>query len=281
MVRRVMHVGVWLVAWLALPAMAATPARIMSLNLCADQLVLALVPPERIASVTYLARDCRISVACEAAKRVPVNHGSAEEMVAAKADLLVSGRFTTRATVAIARRFGFHVLDLEVPSTIEGVRTQMLDVADAVGEPQAGAALVAAFDRDLAALPAWPAGAQRPVAAVYETSGFTVGKGSLIDTLLARAGFDNLATRLDIDNYPHLSLEQLIASQPDLLLVESRGDAWPSLGSALLDHPVLKQGFAADRQIPIPQRLWICGGPSIIDALQRLIQARRRIEARP
>jgi len=265
---------------MATPA-AAAPSRIMSLNLCADELVLALAPPERIASVTYLARDCRISVACAAAARVPVNDGSAEEMVAAEPDLIVSGSATRRSTVRAAERVGFRVLDLDAPTTIEGVRAQLIDLARAMGTPERGLAMAAALDRDLAALPRPSPGARRPVAALLETGGFTVGRGSLIDALLERAGFDNLATRLGIGNYPALPLEELVSAQPDLLIVEARQDDPPSLGNALLDHRILKAGFPADRQIAVPQRLWLCGGPAIVDALRLLTAARARIEANP
>ncbi len=39
------------------PTLAAPAQRVMSLNLCADQLLLDLLPPARITSVTYLSRQ--------------------------------------------------------------------------------------------------------------------------------------------------------------------------------------------------------------------------------
>jgi iron complex transport system substrate-binding protein len=45
-----------------LPAAAqAQASRVISLNLCTDQLLLALADRSTIVSVTYLARDCTIS----------------------------------------------------------------------------------------------------------------------------------------------------------------------------------------------------------------------------
>jgi iron complex transport system substrate-binding protein len=273
--------GGLLAAWLlAMPAWAAPP-RVLSLNLCADQLVLALLPPERIAAVSNLARDCRISVACDVAATVPISYGTAEEMLAARPDLVIAGRYTTRPAVAIANRLGLPMLELDVPATIEGVEAQIVEVAAAVGAEERGAALVASLERALAALPKPDPRRPRPVAAVFETSGFTVGKDSLIDTLLARAGFDNLAVRLGIDNYPSLPLEALVDAQPDLLIVERRQEDRPSLGGVLLDHPVLKAAFPAEREIAVPQRLWLCGGPAIIDALRLLAAARQRLDGGP
>jgi iron complex transport system substrate-binding protein len=263
----------------AVPAWAA-PSRIMSLNLCADQLVLALAPPSTITSVSYLARDCQISVACEATARIPINYGTAEEVIAQAPDLIVAGRYTTRPTVAIARKFAYAVEDLDVPNTIEAVQAQIRQVASAVGNPAGGETMIAAMDRALSALPPPSGDAPHPLAAVFETSGFTVGRGSLIDTLLTRAGFDNLATRLGIDNYPSLPLEALVMGQPDLLIMEVRHEARPSLGGAMLEHPILAAGFPLDRQTAVPQKLWICGGPSIVDAMRILTAARERIEAK-
>lgn len=275
-----MRCGLLVAAFLAASPAWGAPLRIMSLNLCADQLVLSLVPPGTITSVTYLARDCQVSVACAAAAQVPINYGTAEEMIAASPDLIVAGRYTTRATVAVARKFGYAVEDLDVPNTIEAVRAQIREVARAVGNAPGGEAMIAAMDRDLDALPTPSPDRPRPVAAVYETNGFTVGTGSLIDNLLTRAGFDNLATRLGIDNYPVLPLEVLVWAQPDLLIIEGRRAARPSLGGAMLEHPVLAAGFPQAPQTEVPQKLWLCGGPAIVDAVRILTTARQHIEAK-
>ena len=81
--------------------LAATerPARIVSLNMCTDELVLRLADPARIASVTWLSQDPRNANMAEAARRIPANHGLAEEALGFRPDLVVAGAYTTRATV--------------------------------------------------------------------------------------------------------------------------------------------------------------------------------------
>lgn len=260
---------------------AAAPRRIVSLNLCADQLILALADREAIAALTWMAQDCEISVRCAEAAGLPFTHGSAEAMVAAQPDLVIAGRYTARPAVAAAKRHGFRVIELAVANDLATVRQQIGTVAEAVGRPERGTALVAAFDARLAAIPPVAAGAIRPVAAVYQANGFTVGTGSLIDTLLTLAGFDNLARRLGIDNYPHLPLESLIAGRPDLLLMDDARKLRPALADAMLRHPALALAFAPERRAVIPQRLWICGGPSVAEAAELLVAARGRIKAAP
>jgi iron complex transport system substrate-binding protein len=274
----------WLLVGMACLAAFPAPARpthIMSVNLCADQLVLALANQRDVVSVSHLARDCAISVACREAAGVPINHGTAEEMVAASPDILIAGKYTTRATVAIAHKFGMNVLELDVPTTFDQVERQVMTVADALGVHERGEAMVATFEKKLATLPLPPADAPHPIAAVYETNGFTIGPGSMIDMLLTKAGFINFTRTLGIDNYSVVPMELLVLRHPDILILNGHQDEnHPSLGGSLLNHPVLAKNFP--RTVVVPQRLWICGNPAIADALAILIEARDGIlRARP
>jgi iron complex transport system substrate-binding protein len=180
------------------PALAK-PQRIVSLNLCADALVLRLADSADIRSVTWLARNPDNSVvAAEAAAAVPVNHGLAEEVAALDPDLVVVGAFTTRATVGLLRRLGLPILELGVPGTIDGIRTQIRQVAAALGEPERGEGMIAAMDARLAAI---RVPAVHPLAVVLRPNGFTAGRGSLVDEILARAGTRNLAAEQGLENY--------------------------------------------------------------------------------
>ena len=67
------------------------PTRIVSINLCTDQLLLQLVGHKRIASVTYLAADPYISYSANLAVGLVKNHGLAEEVVALNPDLTLTG----------------------------------------------------------------------------------------------------------------------------------------------------------------------------------------------
>ena len=81
------------VAAAALLCGAAAPQRIMSLNICTDQLLLALAPEKRIASLTFLAREKQPLRYWPQAARIPVNYGSAEDVLAVRPDLVLTGPF--------------------------------------------------------------------------------------------------------------------------------------------------------------------------------------------
>ena len=66
------------------------------------------------------------------------------------------------------------------------------------------------------------------------------------------------------------SLEQIVASKPDLLLVASDGDFAEDQGQAFLLHPALEKLYPPTKRIVVPERLTVCGGPMLPDALDRL-----------
>jgi len=107
---RGLMLAIGLVGGLMLPARLAAdvrpqkPVRIMSTSQCTDMMLLQLVPRDRIASVTYLAANAAEAIAPGLGKGVPVNHGSAEELLAQKPDLILAGDLAAPMTVRLARR---------------------------------------------------------------------------------------------------------------------------------------------------------------------------------
>jgi iron complex transport system substrate-binding protein len=72
----------------------AKPARVVSINMCTDELLLRLADRDRIASVTWLSRDGRNANMAEVAATIPANHGLAEEVVSYHPDLVLAGVYT-------------------------------------------------------------------------------------------------------------------------------------------------------------------------------------------
>jgi iron complex transport system substrate-binding protein len=260
----------------AAPAFAK-PQRIVSLNLCADALVLRLADRVDIQSVTWLARNPENSVVAEEAAMVPVNHGLAEEVAALNPDLVVVGAFTTRTTVALLRRLGLPILELGVPDTIDGIRAQIRQVAAALGQVARGEDMIAAMDARLAAI---RPPAVHPLAVVLRPNGFTAGRGSLVDEILARAGARNLAAEQGLENYGQIPLETVALAGVRLLILNQAENRDPSLGEALLDHPVLA-ALPDLRLVRVPSRLWTCAGPEVAEAAALIAAAARKAEGEP
>jgi iron complex transport system substrate-binding protein len=247
------------------------PTRIVSINMCTDELVLRLADINHVASVSYLARSPNSSVA-DLAARVPVNHGLAEEIVPLNPDLVVAGIYTARTTVALLKRVNAPLLDLDVPHSLEEVRGQYLAVGKALGEPDRAERLVAEMDARLAALP--PVGPPPlPRALVFNSNGYTVGKQSLTDDIINRAGMKNLARALGIDNFGRVALETVVLNPVDVLIVSSYRDGPPAIATEIMNHPVLEKISSRTRIVVMPSRLVVCAGPENVDAIALLQSA--------
>lgn len=259
----------------------ASPQRVVSLNLCADELLLRLAAPGTVKSVTWLARDPTLSNVAAMAQEVPVNRGLAEDIIPLDPDLVIAGAYTTRTAVVLLKRVGISVLELEVPTNVEQALQQITDVAAALGTQARGAELVADIRRRLAALSATTGLAARPIAAVYQPNGYTVGRQSVVNDLLSRAGLRNLAVEQRIDNYGVLPLEVLLLAQPDLLILNAASDRAPAMAYEVLRHPALAQRYRGARVVSLPSPWWSCPGPGLVDAVQRLQQAARQLPLQP
>jgi iron complex transport system substrate-binding protein len=258
---------------------APKPKRIVSMNLCTDELVLRLADLRNIASVTWLSRGPTSSNVAQLAAEVSVNHGLAEEIIPLNPDLVIAGIYTTRMTVSLLKRTGIPLLELDVPNSIDGVRRQYLDLAEVLGERAKGERIVAEMDARLAKLPLAPA-AGRPRTVVLNPNGFTVGEDTLANEIMRRAGLENVAASLKIDNYHQIPLEMIVTHGVEIVIVSASRDGPPAMAIEILKHPVLAQISDRTRLVVMPTRMWTCGGPAIVDAIELLMKVANEVRGK-
>lgn len=246
--------------------------RVVSLNLCTDEMVLRLLPPERVAGVTWLSRDPSRSTVADLAAAVPVLYGNAEEVLGVDPDLIVAGLYTARSTVEVLRRLGHPVHDVGIPTTEAEVEAQIRELAALLGVPDSGERLVAEIDARFAALPT-PAPGARPRALVLDPNGFTVGRGSIVDAMITRAGLDNAGASLAVAGHGAVPLEVAILTGADILIIDADRDRPPALATALLQHPALRRLGRRITVAEVPSRLWTCAGPGLAEAAEILATA--------
>jgi iron complex transport system substrate-binding protein len=213
------------------------------------------------------------------AQGVPINHGLAEEIIPLKPDLLLAGVYTTRVTVSLLKRAGIRSVDADVTRSFDDVRQQYREVAALLGEQERGEDVIAEIDGNLARLakerPSVP-----PTAIVLHANNYTFGPGSLIDDVVTHAGLENVAGRLGIGEYGQLPLEILAMNPVDVLIVSSYRDGPSALGTELLRHPVLSRLSDRMRVVVIPDRLWNCGGPALVEAVERLLRVANEVRGK-
>ena len=223
-------------------AAAAPPQRIMSLKICTDELLLDLVPPERIASVTFLSREKAGLKFWPQAANIPVNHGSAEEILQLHPDLILTDPFMAPSLRPLLAKTGAKVLEVPPAENFDQIRSVTRMVAKAVGEEARGEALIARMDADLQAL-----AARRPktplTVAGWGTGGFVPGTGGLFNAMLTAAG----ARNVERGAFGYYDVESLIAKSPDALVYGDTYSGTTSLRADQDQHPALLKRYVGRR----------------------------------
>jgi iron complex transport system substrate-binding protein len=249
----------------------AVPQRIVSINLCADQLVLALADRGQIAGLTKNATDVEMSGEAAKAAGIPLLSNSAEQILAIEPDLIVGMPASRSAALRALPRQDYPLLDLATANTLDGIYASIRETAAAVGHPERGSALIARMQGELAGLPKPGRGR---VAAYYQRRGYMTGTGTLIDELMGRVGLVNLAGKLGKPPLSQLSLEEMVAAEPDFLIVESATDVVTDQGSEMLHHPAIKD----IPRISIPQAWTVCGSSAYSQAARSMTAQIARID---
>ncbi len=250
------------------------PRRVVSMNLCTDQLAMLIADPAQITSLSYLSTDPRSSAMHRRARDFPQNRGLAEEIYLQDPDLILAGRYTGRATVGMLQRLGKRV-EMFLPAySLEDVRARMLQMGRALGQEPRAQAMVAKFDADLQALREDVQ--NRPLAALYYANGYTTGDKTLAGQILLAAGFENATTRAGQSHAGNLPLEVLVMLQPDAIVT---GAKYPgqSRSEAILEHPVIRAIQQGRETASVADSDWLCGTPFVLRAISDLVALRHQV----
>ena len=122
------------------------PPRVASINLCTDQLLLALADPEQIVGLSPYARDPARSWAADRAKNHRVLSGTAEDVLALKPDWVFAGRYTKRATRELLKGKGIPIAEFDAVRSLDEAKGQISRAGDVLGHPERAQNLNAALD---------------------------------------------------------------------------------------------------------------------------------------
>lgn len=190
---------------------AAAAPRVVALDQCADQYVIALTPRDQIAGLTPRADDDDAWLR-QGARGLPVRRPTAESILAARPTVAVRYWGGDQRLMRVLEQRGVRIVQIEDASDFDGVRANVRSVAEHLGQAAAGERLVTRMDADLTR----SKGAWKGARALYVTpSGFTAGAGTLTDAVLRAAGLTNAASA---PGFSAVSLERLVLSPPSLFV---------------------------------------------------------------
>lgn len=236
------------------------PQRIVSGMLATDEILLDLVPPDRMAAVTYLAPNAAISNCAEAAQQVKATVGSeVEPIMAQRPDLVILARFTPAEVIDLLRDSGTPTFQLSRYETLGDIRANVLTLSEIVGERAKGAQIVRKMDAILASAREKAGQAKsRPRVLYFAPDNFSAGSNTIWDELVQIAGGINVAAEQGLEGYGVISTEIAIALDPEVIVFagEEPGIAIGDPRSMVLDNPAW-QGVKAvkDKRVyVIPSR---------------------------
>ncbi|WP_235441754.1 ABC transporter substrate-binding protein [Rhabdonatronobacter sediminivivens] len=247
---------------------AAPPERVVSINLCTDQLAMMLAAPGQLLSVSHISHDPNVSVMLDTALGYPVNHGQAEEVFRLQPDLVLAGEFTSAYTVGLLRRLGVEVAVLPVVTKLEGIPGNLRAVGALLGREAEAEAQAAKFTATLERLRRH--GSTAPRAALHYANNYTSGEHSLAHEILTAAGFRNIAAEAGLAGGGTLAMERLVMLMPDLVI---SGQAYPgaSRSEEVLRHPAMEALRDRHAAGALSDAEWICGTPAVLGAVARLV----------
>ncbi|NNC52603.1 MAG: ABC transporter substrate-binding protein [Erythrobacter sp.] len=236
---------------------------IVSLNPCTDAILAEVAAPGQLLAISHYSKDLRSSsMAAQDAARFASTGGTVEEVLALEPDIVVASTFLSPATMAAMADLGLEVRTFGAASTVEDSIAQVRELAALAGREDAGERLVAQIEQ---ALEDSASAGESVEVALWQPGGIVPGEASLVSDLMRRTGFNSYAATRGMAQADYLSLEQVMADPPQVLLV-----AGTEVGQT---HPVLDSVPDMRREI-FDTRLLYCGGPTIIEAARRLAEIR-------
>jgi iron complex transport system substrate-binding protein len=197
-----------------------------------------------------------------------------ELIVSLKPDLVLAAQINTPEQVKALEDLGLTVYYLSNPHTLEEMYDNLKIVAQLTGHEADADTLIETLKQRVIAVDEKMAPNSSRVSVFYELDStdpakpFTAGKGTFITLLIERAGGHNIAA--DLDDYPQMSLEQIVAADPDMIIL---GDSmWGITPEMVASRPGWENLSAVKngKVVPFDDNLVSRPGPRLVDGLEQL-----------
>ena len=239
-------------------------ARIVSLDFCADQYVLALANPEDILALSPDATKS-FSYLRERAVGYPTVRSSAEDVLLLDPDIVVRTYGGGAGATDLFERAGVDVVQIGYAARLDDVAMVTRQAARDLRAVARGEEIIAKLNNQRQAI----SDTQSDKKLMYLTSkGAIAGTQTIIDDLIVAAGHQNFQQRPGWSVAP---MERLAYEQPDIIAAgffetsDLVSDRWTPAR-----HPVVKRALDNLQIIDVPGAWTACGGWFVMDAVEAL-----------
>lgn len=246
--------------------------RVVSLAPNVTEILYALGVEDRLVGVT---QQCNYPPAAAAKPKVgDTLNPSLETLITLKPDLVIgTAEGNRRETIALLERAGIPLYGTHA-RTVADIFASIRQLAGLMDAPEAGERLAADLEARLDRLERRLAGDPRPrvLVAIWLDPLITAGGDTFLNDVLRRAGAESVTASLS-ESWPRLSLEAVIESNPDYLVL-------PRLHSlqARLDDLRERPAWRNVRAVEAGRIVWLDEallrpGPRIVAAMEDLARA--------
>lgn len=249
----------------------APPRRIVSANIASDEILVALAP-ERLVAVSVLVGNPEVSNVTDVAAKFPVRvKADVEAIVALRPDVVAIGGQASPIAAQL-ESLGIRVVRVQGFESIAWVENLIRALGEAAEVPARADRMIAAMRTRLTAVGERVADRPRPRVLSYSAAGTTAGQDTLLDEMIRTAGGVNVAAELGVSGFKRVSLERVLAADPDLILLRTMRRWAPGFAVELAQHPALRtmRAVRTGRVQEIPGRLIVAASQHIVNAVEAL-----------
>ena len=258
--------GVCMLLLFALPSFGrASPARVVSMHFCTDQLISSLGASAQLISASYLSDDARLGTATFSSP-FHFNHANADEVALLHPSLVVTDAYSASNTLQLLNKLHIRTLSLPALQNLDTMMQRITVLGDALGQHDRPTAVVGNLRSAISGLQA--AGKQRRTL-VLQNGGWMATDDSLAIDLLRHTDLVDVRP-VSQRNWQRATAEQVITWQPQIIIVFKSSNAAPGLGQAWLQQDWLQQG--PWQLITLTDDGLACGTPEVIRTLEQLNQ---------
>ncbi|HET8939320.1 MAG TPA: ABC transporter substrate-binding protein [Polyangiales bacterium] len=210
--------------------------RIASSSSYADELLLALAEPERIAALSSQGHKNQRDAFRYGERPLISGPGDLERLLSLHVDLLLINHFGGQAELARAREGGIEVFDLGDMRGVSTLETNIRALATLLGDPARGERLWRRWSLQFHAIARDLPQNERKAAmylAIYANKLYGGTRGTSYHDVLNAAGLRDLAAD-QFRDWPQYDPEQLLSLDPSLIITES------GMAAPICDHTWLR-----------------------------------------
>lgn len=228
----------------------ARPLKVVSLDMCADQYALALLPKDHILGLSLRARHVDAYYKTQA-KGIALVRPTVESLLKTRPDAVIRTWGGDLTLIAALKARGIKVIQINEAADFAQAGSEVVRVAEALGVPQAGVREQHQMQTTLNNLP--KPGQGRNVL-YYTPSAYSAGRDTWVGEVFDTLGFTMAASE---PGYHYISPEVFIRQSTDLYALGFYDDAY-AMRRTPGRHSLVRQKIAHAAHMTVPSPVLAC-----------------------